>query len=302
MLIGAHVSPAGGLPKTIERGVERHCEAIQIFNQSPRMWRGGSYGEEEVGAFRAAMKPSPIKAVLIHAIYLLNCASEDRDIRTKSLSSLVNSLRAGAQIGARGVVLHPGTAKTGDVKAAIRRAGATIREALAESEKCPLHLENTAGAGGTLGRTIDELTALVDASGDDPRLGVCLDSCHLFASGYDIRTPTGVDAMLAEVGAKLGRERLGSLHLNDSVTALGSNRDRHANIGRGELGERGCAAFLGAPKLQRLPCVLETPGEKGSGASGDEVVLAKRLHRRGINARRARSSTTNRRSPARTAR
>jgi deoxyribonuclease-4 len=286
MLIGAHVSPAGGLPKTIERGVERHCDAIQIFNQSPRMWRGRAYTDDEVDAFRKAREGSPIKGVLIHAIYLLNCASEDREMRQKSLQSLVGSLRAGAQIGASGVVLHPGSAKTGDVKAAIARAGRTIREALAESANCPLHLENTAGEGGTLGRTIDELAALLEASGGDPRLGVCLDSGHLLASGYDIRTPAGIDAVTAEVDEKLGGERLGSLHLNDSSAPLGSNRDRHANIGTGELGAKGCAAFLGAPRLQRLPCVLETPGEKGTGASGEEVLLTKRLHARGVTARR----------------
>jgi deoxyribonuclease-4 len=288
MLIGAHVSPAGGLPKTIERGVERHCDAIQIFNQSPRMWRGRTYDDDEVAAFRAAKKASPIRAVLIHAIYLLNCASEDREMRGKSLASLVNSLRAGAQIGAAGVVLHPGSAKSGDVKAAIARAGATIREALAESETCPLHLENTAGEGGTLGRTIDELAELLDASGADSRLRVCLDSCHLFASGYDIRSAAGIDAVTAEIQRKLGGERLGSLHLNDSAGALGSNRDRHANVGTGELAQKGCAAFLGAPALQRLPCVLETPGEKGVGASGEEVLLTKRLHARGVAARRRR--------------
>jgi deoxyribonuclease-4 len=289
MLIGAHVSPAGGLPKAVERGVDRHCDAIQIFNQSPRTWRPGSYDDEEVARFKDALEPSSIGAVLIHAVYLLNCASEDREIRAKSLRSLANSLRVGTQIGARGVVLHPGTAKSGDVKAAIARAGDTIQAALADSDGCALYLENTAGEGGTLGRTIDELAALLEASGGDGRLGVCLDSCHLFASGYDIRTSAGVDRMLRELTAKLGAARLGALHLNDSVTDLGSNRDRHANIGRGELGERGCSTFLGAPKLQRLPCVLETPGEKGTGASGEEVALAKRLHERGVRARRRRS-------------
>jgi deoxyribonuclease-4 len=298
MLIGAHVSPAGGLPKTIERGVERHCDAIQIFNQSPRMWRGSTYDEEQVEGFRKARRGSPVKAVLIHAIYLLNCASEDREMREKSLASLVNSLRAGDQIGATAVVLHPGTAKTGDVRAAIARAGATIREALAESDSCALHLENTAGAGGTLGRTIDELGELLEASGGDVRLGVCLDSCHLFASGYDIHTPAGMQELTDEVLGKLGRERLGSLHLNDSAAALGSNRDRHANIGAGELGEKGCAAFLGAPALQRLPCVLETPGEKGSGASGEEVLLAKRLHERGRGAHGRRTKPRTRRRAA----
>ncbi len=282
MLIGAHVSPAGGLPKAIERGLERDCRAIQIFNQSPRMWRPTAFRDEDVEAFREAMSASQIDAVLIHAVYLLNCASDDPDIREKSLVSLTHSLRVGHAIGAHGVVLHPGSAKTGDPAAAVARAGETIAEALAESEACPLHLENTAGAGGTLGRSIDELAALLEAAGGGERLGLCLDSCHLFASGYDIRTYTGMDALSAEIDEKIGIERVGSLHLNDSQTPLGSNRDRHANIGKGELGEDGCAAFLSAPALQDLPCVLETPGEHRSGTTREEVQLAVKLRERGL--------------------
>ncbi len=294
MLIGAHVSPAGGLPKAIERGVERGCRAIQIFNQSPRMWKPTAYRDEDIAAFREAMGASPIDAVLIHAVYLLNCASEDPDIRSKSLASLTYSLRVGEAIGATAVVLHPGSAKQGDVGAAIARAGETIGRALADSEGCELHLENTAGAGGTLGRSFDELARLLEtaassANGDaSRRLGVCLDSCHLLASGYDIRSASGMRATLAEASRKLGRGRVRSLHLNDSQTPLGSNRDRHANVGRGELGERGCMAFLSAPGLQRLPCVLETPGENRSGPSREEVAYAMTLRERGIAARKRR--------------
>jgi deoxyribonuclease-4 len=287
VLIGAHVSPAGGLPKAIERGVERGCRSIQIFNQSPRMWKPSVYREEDVAAFREAMSSSPIDAVLIHAVYLLNCASDDPDIRAKSLASLAHSLQVGQAIGASGVVLHPGSAKTGHVGEAIARAGATIREALQESEGCQLHLENTAGAGGTLGRSFDELASLLEAAGAEERLGVCLDSCHLFASGYDIRTAEGMSSVLHESGRKLGRGRVRSLHLNDSQTPLGSNRDRHADIGKGELGEDGCAAFLSAPGIQRLPCVLETPGPDRKGASAEEVSFAAKLRDRGIAARRA---------------
>jgi deoxyribonuclease-4 len=288
MLIGAHVSPAGGLPKAVERGSERGCRAIQIFNQSPRMWRPTVYRDEDVAAFREALADSAIDAVLIHAVYLLNCASDDPDIRAKSLASLTHSLRVGEQIGAAGVVLHPGSAKTGHVGEAIARAGATIAEALAESEGCELHLENTAGAGGTLGRSFEELAALLQAAGGDPRLGVCLDSCHLLASGYDIRTVEGTSTVLRESSRKLGRGAVRSLHLNDSQTPLGSNRDRHANIGRGELGELGCSAFLSAPALQKLPCVLETPGENREGASREEVAFAMELHERGLRARKRR--------------
>jgi deoxyribonuclease-4 len=286
MLIGAHVSPAGGLPKAIERGVERGCEAIQIFNQSPRMWRPTAYTEEDYAAFREAMDDSPINAVLIHAVYLLNCASEDPDIRAKSLTSLTHSLRVGQAIGASGVVLHPGSAKTGHVGEAIARAGKTIREALGDSEGCELHLENTAGAGGTLGRSFEDLAQLLDAAGGDERLGVCLDSCHLLASGYDIRTAGGMSSVQRECTRTLGRGRVRSLHLNDSQTPLGSNRDRHANVGTGELGKEGCMAFLSAPGLQKLPCVLETPGENREGPSRAELALARELHRRGLRARK----------------
>jgi deoxyribonuclease-4 len=285
MLIGAHVSPAGGLPKAIERGVERGCRAIQIFNQSPRQWKPTNYRDEDVAAFREAMAASPIDAVLIHAVYLVNCASDDREIHAKSLASLTHSLRVGQAIGAAGVVLHPGSAKQGRVREAITRAGATIAAALGESEGCELHLENTAGAGGTLGRSFDELAALLDAAGDSRRLGVCLDSCHLLASGYDIRTPDRMTAVLRECTRTLGRGVVRALHLNDSQAPLGSNRDRHANIGDGELGRKGCAAFLSAPSLQKLPCVLETPGENREGPTRKEIALTLRLREQGIDSR-----------------
>jgi deoxyribonuclease-4 len=286
MLIGAHVSPAGGLHKAIERGVQRGCEAIQIFNQSPRMWRPTAYTDEDFAAFAEAMAPSPIDAVLIHAVYLLNCASDDPDIRAKSLASLTHSLRVGAAIGAAGVVLHPGSAKTGDVGEAIARAGETIARALADSEGCELHLENTAGAGGTLGRSFQELAQLLEGAGGDERIGVCLDSCHLLASGYDIRTAAGMSSVQRQCTRALGRGRVRSLHLNDSQTPLGSNRDRHANVGTGELGEAGCVAFLSASGLQRLPCVLETPGENREGPSREEIALAMKLRERGLRARK----------------
>lgn len=285
MLIGAHVSPAGGLPKAVERGVEKGCRAIQIFNQSPRMWRPTAYGPDDFAAFRAAMDDSPVDAVMIHAVYLLNCASDDPDIRAKSLASLTHSLRVGDAIGACCVVLHPGSAKTGHVGEAIARAGEVFREALAESDSCPLHLENTAGAGGTLGRSFEELAALIEAGGGDPRLGLCLDSCHLLASGYDIRTPAGLEETLEQCDAAAGLDRLGSLHLNDSQTPLGSNRDRHANIGEGEIGEPGCMAFLSEPRFEGLPLVLETPGPDKKGTTAAEVRLAFSLRERGLAAR-----------------
>jgi deoxyribonuclease IV len=280
MLIGAHVSPAGGLWKAIERGSEIGCESIQIFNQSPRMWRPTAYKEEDFARFREARDASPIKAVLIHAVYLLNCASDDPEIRAKSLTSLTQSLRVGDAIGATGVVLHPGSAKTGDVDEAIARAGEVIREALAESDHCALHLEDTAGAGGTLGRSFEELHALIDAAGGDDRLGMCLDSCHLLASGYDVRTDASLDDVLKQCDSIVGLKRLHSIHLNDSITPLGSNRDRHAAPGKGEIGESGLAVFLSEPRFEDLPVVLETGSEKGAVAASD-IELARTLRERG---------------------
>ncbi len=280
MLIGAHVSNAGGLVRAVERGSERGCDSIQIFNQSPRMWRPTAYTEDDFAEFREAIADSPIEAVLIHAVYLLNCATEDPDMRQKTLASLIQSLRVGAGIGAVGVVLHPGSAKQGDVKKAIKRAGKVIKEALDETERCHLHLEDTAGAGGTLGRSFEELAELLDASGGGKRLGICLDSCHLFASGYDVRTPKTLGEVVDEFDRAVGLERLGSLHVNDSAVTLGSNRDRHAIMGEGELGEKGCAVFLSEPRFEKLPCVLETGRDHG-GAAAEDVALAKKLRRRG---------------------
>jgi deoxyribonuclease-4 len=293
MLIGAHVSPAGGLPKALERGAELEVEAIQIFNQSPRMWRPTAYGDDDFREFGTAMRASPIKAVLIHAVYLVNCASEDKEIRDKSRASLIQSLRVGDGIKAAGVVLHPGSAKQGDVPKAIKRASKVIAEALSESDRCHLHLEDTAGAGGTLGRSFEELAELIDAAGAGPRLGVCLDSCHLFASGYDVSTAQGLSDTLDEFNRVVGRRRLGSLHLNDSMSGLGSNRDRHALIGHGELGERGCSAFLSEPRFERLPVVLETKPNL------EQVQLCRRLRKRGQAARRRRTARGGKKSASR---
>jgi deoxyribonuclease IV len=223
---------------------------------------------------------------LIHAVYLLNPASEDPDFREKTLASLTTSLRMGAALGAVGVVLHPGSALKTEVGPALERAAAVIGEALAESDGCPLHLENTAGAGGTLGRTFEELARLVELIGDDKRIGICLDSCHMYASGYDIRDRGKLAKVLDDFDACLGMKRLGSLHINDSVTGLGSNRDRHANLGDGEIGRAGCAAFLSEPRFEGLPCVLEGPGAKGKAIDADDMAWAFKLRKQGLRNRR----------------
>jgi deoxyribonuclease IV len=287
VLIGAHVSPAGGVAKAVERGVDRGCHAIQIFNQNPRAWKPREYPADEVEAFHAAMDGSDVDALLIHAVYLLNPASEDREIREKSHRSLTTSLQAGAALGAAAVVLHPGSAlkKGGAVEPALERAGAVIVEALAESEECMLHLEDTAGAGGTLGRSFEELARLLELAKGDERLGICLDSCHLFASGYDVRSAEALSGVLEEFDRVVGLNRLGSLHVNDSMTPLGSNRDRHINLGDGEIGRAGCAAFLSEPRFEGLPCVFEGPGAKGKGVEAEDIAWAMKLREEGLAAR-----------------
>jgi deoxyribonuclease-4 len=286
MLIGAHVSPAGGPANAVARGEERACRSIQFFNQSPRAWRPREYSEEEVAAFHEAMEGSEtVDALLIHAVYLLNCASEDEEIRGKSLTALVSALNAGAALGAAGVVLHPGSAKAGDVDQAIERAGAVIAEALEQSGECQLHLEDTAGAGGTLGRSFEELARLIELAGGGKRLGVCLDSCHLLASGYDVRTAETLSAVIDDFDSIVGLDRLGSLHVNDSMTPLGSNRDRHANLGDGEIGPDGIAAFLSEPRFQGLPVIFEGPGASGKAVERPDIENARALRERGLKAR-----------------
>jgi len=290
MLIGAHVSTAGGLSNAIGRGVDRDCDAIQIFHQSPRAWRPTAYGEQDYAAFREAREASRVDAVVIHAIYLINCASREQEVRRKSLTSLKHALRVGDAIDAAGVVLHPGARKGEPHGPSVKRAGKAIAEALADSDSCPLLLENTAGTQGPLGRNFDELAELIEAAGSSQRLGACLDCCHLLAAGFEIRTPDALDGVLEEFDSKVGVGRLGCVHVNDSKVPLGANRDRHANLGEGELGERGIGVFLSEPRFERLPALMETPGPDGHGTDRAEVELARKLRRRGLAARKRRKA------------
>ncbi len=285
MLIGAHVSTAGGLAKAIERGSERGCESIQIFNQSPRMWRPTRYGDEDFAEFREAMEDSPVEAVVIHAVYLINCASKDRELRKKSLASLTHALRIGDGIGAAGVVLHPGAQKGEPHGPSMKRAAKTIAAALKDSDRCPLLLEQTAGHKGLLGRDFDETAELIDLAGAGRRLGLCLDSCHLFVQGYDVTDEGKLAEIVAEADEKVGLDRLRCLHVNDAAAPLGSCRDRHANIGKGEMGRAGLRAFLSEPRFDGLPATLETPGPEKKGPDKKEVQAAKRLRREGLKRR-----------------
>jgi deoxyribonuclease-4 len=282
MLVGGHVSPAGGLPNAHARGVERGCDAIQIFHQSPRAWRPTGHAPEAIDSFRKLMADGPIRSMVIHAVYLINCASREPEIREKSLTSLVHSLRLGDAAGAAGVVLHPGSQKGEPLEECLPRIAEALRHALGESERCPLLLENTAGMTGTIGRSFGELADLIERAGGGERLGVCLDCCHLLASGYDVRTPGGLAAVVDDCAAEVGLERVRCLHVNDSKVPLGANRDRHANLPEGELGPEGLSAFLSEPRFEGLPALLEVPGPDGRGPDAGQISIAKRLREEGL--------------------
>jgi deoxyribonuclease-4 len=285
MLIGAHVSTAGGLVKAVSRGTELGCSSIQIFNQSPRAWRPTAYGEDDFEAFRQAMAESDVETVIIHAVYLINCATPEPELRAKSLASLTHALRIGDAIGATGVVLHPGARKDAELAPAIARAGEVIGEAIADSERCPVLIEQMAGHKGILGHDFDEIAALAEAAGGGDRVGLCLDSCHLFVSGYDIRTDEGITGVLDEADSKVGLERLKALHINDSLVPFGSKRDRHADLGEGEIGAESLSLFLSEPRFDGLTATLETPGKDKKGATAEDVAFARELRSRGLEAR-----------------
>ena len=285
VLIGAHVSTAGGVQNAAERGIELECDAIQVFHQSPRMWRPTNHKAENIAAFNEAFAASRLSSVVIHAVYLINTASPDREIREKSLKSLTHALALGDEIGAAGVVLHAGSRKSDPRAEAIARSGELVLEALAESSDCPVLFENTAGTQGPLGRDFEELALLVEAAGAGPRIGVCLDCCHLFASGYDIVSAEDLASVIDDYERTVGPDRLQCLHVNDSRVPLGANRDMHANVGEGELGEEGIASFLSEPRFESLPAILETPGPDKRGADRAEVRRARELRKRGLAAR-----------------
>jgi deoxyribonuclease IV len=282
MLIGAHVSTGGGLPRAIERAEDLRCDAIQVFNQSPRMWRPTRYSENDFAAFREAMEASRVEVVAIHMIYLINPAAKDREMRKKSLESLTHALRVGDGIGALGVVVHPGALKQDTRTNARKRAVKLIKEALAATEKCPIIYENTAGSPQLLGRDFDETADLIEATGGPKRLGLCIDSCHLHATGYDVRTREGVRELVDEIDSKIGLKQLKLLHVNDSRDERGSNRDRHTAIGKGKIGRKGIRAFLGEPRFQGLPAVFEGPGLSGGSPIRQDVQLMRRLWREAV--------------------
>ncbi len=287
MLYGAHVSSSGGISNAIDRAAELGCDAVQVFTQSPRMWRPTVHAPEEVARFRARREETAVGSVVVHALYLVNLASPDAEIHARSVAAMRATLEAADAIGAEGVIFHPGSHLGAGLEVGIGHAVPALRELLQlTGERLWLLLENCAGAGGTIGRSIDELAALVDALDGHPRLGICLDSCHWWASGVDVTSPVALDTAVGRLDDLIGLERLRCLHVNDAASALGSNLDRHASVGAGEMGAR-LGVFLAHPAFQQLPAILETPGPTGHGPDAAEVRALRDLHRRGVrNARR----------------
>jgi deoxyribonuclease-4 len=273
MYIGAHVRASGGVWKAIDNGVELGCEAVQFFAGSPRTWKPQLYSEKDAARFREARAASPIRFVLIHTIYLINLASTNEDFYEKSVTALVGAVSAAEQLGADAIVTHVGSHQGAGFAPGLARVKAALQRALDEVGESPVRvlLENTAGAGGTMGVDFAQLAAMIDSVGGDARVGLCLDTAHLFEAGFDLRTPDGLEAALADLDSTCGLDRLVCLHLNDSKTPLGSNRDRHENIGDGDLGLDAFGRLVNHPALADLPGILEVPGVTGDGPDRDNV-------------------------------
>jgi deoxyribonuclease-4 len=286
VLFGGHVSSSGGIHTAIDRIQAIGGDAVQLFTQSPRMWRPTSHDPANIERFRERRAEAGIAYVLCHALYLINLASPDDELYERSVAALMNTMDVAEKIEGD-VVFHVGSHQGAGFEIGLERVVPALERALERtSEHTWLLLENSAGAGGTIGRSVDELAVIVDRLGRHPRLGLCLDSCHLWVSGLDVTDDAAVDALVAEVDDRIGLGRLRALHVNDAQAPLGSNRDRHANIGEGLLGE-GLGAFLSHPRLQALPAVLETPGPDGHGPDEAEIRKARELHARAVRARKA---------------
>jgi deoxyribonuclease-4 len=277
VLFGAHCS--GGVKKAIDNALAMDADAVQLFVQSPRTWRFPNHDPAVLERFREQAGEHELPAI-VHALYLVNLAAPDDGIYTKSVDTMRSTVDAACAIGAEGVVFHVGSHLGAGFDEGLARLVPALEQVLDRcNETTWLLLENSAGAGGTIGRSLDELATIFDALDRHERLGVCLDSCHLYVSGIDSTDASALDALLDDVDAKIGLDRLRVLHANDSKAPLGSNRDRHENIGEGLMGE-GLGAFLSRPRLQQLPVVLEVPGVDGKGPNADEIRKLRELHAR----------------------
>ncbi|GAB6064321.1 deoxyribonuclease IV [Deferrisoma palaeochoriense] len=275
--IGAHVSVAGGPVAAWERAVKLGAEAAQVFPGSPRTWESPWPGEEALARAAEAFRASGIP-VVVHAIYLVNPASGDPEVRRKSVGALARGLAYTAGLGALGLVVHVGHAKDADRATALERVRETLERARDEAGAgVPYFLETGAGTRGSVGSSLEDLVALVRALGPGTR--ICADTAHLFAAGVPTHTAEGLDGWLAAVERDLGPGAVGLVHLNDSSTPFASGRDRHENLGQGEIGGRALARWVRHPVLRTVPFVIETPGFDRQGPDRKNLARARRYRR-----------------------
>ena len=259
--LGAHMSTAGGLPRALDRAVATGCAAIQIFCKSSSQWRGRPLQAEETSHFRQRAVETGIGPNVAHASYLINLASPDAALRQRSVDALLDEMQRADALGLSGVVLHPGAYTTSNAEAGLARISDGIQEVFSRQTpgSAQLLLEHTAGQGTVLGYRFEHLRSVFDALDDSSRLGVCLDTCHLVAAGYDIISEEGYARVFDEFDAVVGLGRLRVFHLNDSKKPLGSRVDRHTHIGQGCIGVEPFARLLHDDRFQGLPMLLETP-------------------------------------------
>ena len=275
MSIGAHVSIAGRIYEAIPRAEALGCECLQIFYGSPRQWRLVSYPVNDLAEFRRRRARTDIDPLAAHAPYVINLASPNPRLRARSIAALAHSIKGMEALRGFAVITHIGSPMGNSWPEARARVARALRAALAHSTRPLILLEGSAGAG--LGKSFEELREILDETGEDHRLGICLDTAHLFAGGWDLRTITGVAAMVESFDRLVGLRRLRALHFNDSKGGLGSRRDRHDNIGEGAIGRVGFRAIFSHPALRRLPGFIETPGFARTGPDRRNVGLLKRL-------------------------
>lgn len=262
-ILGAHVSISGGIGKAPARGASIGCDAIQIFTKNQVQWKAPSLTDEDVCLFKEDYAKAGLKFVVVHDSYLINLASPDPKVHGRSLDAFTDELNRAEQIGAPYLVFHPGAHLGDGEEAGLRRIAISVNRALRESDTTQVSVlfETTAGQGTMLGYSFEQLASLVEMSKADDRVGVCLDSCHIFAAGYEIRTAAGYERTMQEFDHIIGLDRLRALHLNDSRRELGSRVDRHRHIGEGHIGLEGFKNLLNDDRLDGLPMLLETPGK-----------------------------------------
>jgi deoxyribonuclease-4 len=280
MLIGAHVSCSGGLEKGIDRAREIGAEAIQIFSSPPQTWRPSNHSDESVGLFRTRAVECGLTDVFIHAIYLVNLATEAPEQLGRSVGALKLAMKTSSRIGARGVIFHVGSHKGSGFTEVLPQILTAVDDILSHTpDDSWLILENSAGMGGSIGSNFAELGTIIHENGSD-RLKVCLDTCHTLAAGYEIRTSDGLDQTMEEFDREVGIERLVAVHANDSKVDLKGGVDRHENIGQGFIGKEGFVTIFSNPAFANAPMLLEVPGFEKNGPDRQNVDILRELRRR----------------------